>query len=222
MQFKGAGGTGKKRFDFQSVPNKPTAILASGGLKSSVLLAHLLEEVPAVYPIYVRQGLPAEPVEEKYLRRFLAAVRGPSLGRLTVLDLTCRDTNANMSDLLVQKVHGWLKENEIQTVLSGHRTETMQAENPSPVRLNIFDNYIPDLTRPMKGMSYADIVRHGVGLPLEFTFSCETPLVTAGLKAAHCGECRNCRQRMEAFAEVQRSDRTVYHRTHRSMAESKK
>ena len=72
-------------------PTAPLAVLASGGLDSAVLLGEALRTYPAVFPLYVRTGLHWEPAERDHLDRFLAAVRGPALRPLRVLDLPADD-----------------------------------------------------------------------------------------------------------------------------------
>ena len=52
------------------------AVLASGGVESSVLVAELSRVYRRVYPIYVREGLVWEAVEQGRLRQFLEAIGG--------------------------------------------------------------------------------------------------------------------------------------------------
>jgi 7-cyano-7-deazaguanine synthase len=49
-------------------------VLASGGLDSSVLVAHLAREGSIVHPLFVKGGLVWEEVELSFLRRFLDAL----------------------------------------------------------------------------------------------------------------------------------------------------
>src|ERR1700693_1644212 len=60
------------------------AVLASGGLDSSVLVAEMAN-VAEVYPIYVRCGLAWEEMELKGLRSFLEALKNPNVRPVTVL-----------------------------------------------------------------------------------------------------------------------------------------
>src|SRR6266851_7779036 len=69
----------------------PLAVLVSGGLDSAVLLGESLAVRPAVYPVYIRTGSAWESVEQKYLLRFLAAVRGAALKPLTILEQPVAD-----------------------------------------------------------------------------------------------------------------------------------
>jgi 7-cyano-7-deazaguanine synthase len=71
------------------------ALLASGGLDSSILLAHLIERGGAagrrVQPIYVRSDVIWHDAELAGLRRFLAAIACDRLEPLIVLDLPLAD-----------------------------------------------------------------------------------------------------------------------------------
>src|SRR5262245_43368462 len=67
------------------------AVLVSGGLDSAILLAEMLRQREVVHPLYVQFGLYWEAEELRHLRRFLGAVRRPSLRSLHVLDLPVRD-----------------------------------------------------------------------------------------------------------------------------------
>src|SRR5438105_13830509 len=67
------------------------AVLVSGGLDSAVLLGEALRRRDAVHPLYVRCGLYWEGVELEHLRRYLAALDGPALRPLHVLDVPAGD-----------------------------------------------------------------------------------------------------------------------------------
>lgn len=55
------------------------------------------------------------------------------------------------------------------------------------------------------GLKKTDVVRRGVGLPLEHTFSCIRP---AG--GRHCGACNKCGERIQGFAAAGLPDPTEY------------
>src|SRR5881394_2962949 len=78
-----------------SNPDKPLAVLVSGGLDSAVLVGESLGRHPAVHPLYVRQGLFWEEVELRHLGRFLEAIRSPALKPLHVLALPVADLYGN-------------------------------------------------------------------------------------------------------------------------------
>jgi len=60
-------------------------VLASGGLDSCVLVAHMARKGRAVYPLFVRAGMVWENVELAALRRFLHALPAPLAGRVAGL-----------------------------------------------------------------------------------------------------------------------------------------
>ena len=67
------------------------AVLASGGLDSSVLVGNLVEQGRQVRPIYIRSGLFWETAELEFVRNFLKRIAAPNLTELVVLDMPVRD-----------------------------------------------------------------------------------------------------------------------------------
>jgi 7-cyano-7-deazaguanine synthase len=61
--------------------------------------------------------------------------------------------------------------------------------------------------RPYAGMHKVDVMRRGMDLPLEWTFSCIRPV-----HGGHCGECNKCAERRGAFTDAGIVDRTEYRR----------
>ena len=55
------------------------------------------------------------------------------------------------------------------------------------------------------GLSKADVLRRGVGMPLRHTFSCIDP--AGGL---HCGRCNKCAERRHGFRDARLPDPTTY------------
>ena len=70
---------------------EPVAVLASGGVDSAVLVAHLAGRGHTVHPVYVRFGLAWEHAEEAHLRRFLAALDDRPARPLSVIELPVAD-----------------------------------------------------------------------------------------------------------------------------------
>ena len=66
-------------------------LLLSGGLDSSILLGHLLQQGHEVQPFYVRSRLVWERAELEHLQVLLRAMATPALGQLVVLDLPIND-----------------------------------------------------------------------------------------------------------------------------------
>lgn len=77
------------------------AVLASGGIDSSVLLADLARKGRTIFPVYIRCGFFWERAELYWLRKYIRALPGDLRRRiraLTILDLAA-------SDLLKKKTH---------------------------------------------------------------------------------------------------------------------
>ena len=70
------------------------AVLASGGLDSSVLLADLARS-HEVFPIYIQAGLAWEALEQKALDDYLGALENPNIRPVKVLDLPVRSLYGN-------------------------------------------------------------------------------------------------------------------------------
>jgi 7-cyano-7-deazaguanine synthase len=62
-------------------------------------------------------------------------------------------------------------------------------------------NHPMEVVTPFSAMHKEDVIRIGVtlGVPLEYTLSCMSPVVNGNLPA-HCGLCSKCRERRDAFA----------------------
>src|SRR6516162_7454207 len=65
------------------------AVLASGGLDSSLLVADLARKVE-VFPIYIQCGLLWEAMEREALQSFLAALNNPGVKPVTTLSAATR------------------------------------------------------------------------------------------------------------------------------------
>lgn len=211
------------------------AVLISGGLDSAILLGEALPRHEAVHPLYVRCGLYWEAAEREHLRRFLEAVRHPSLRPLHVLEMPVADLygahwsltgrgvpGADTPDeavflpgrnvLLLAKAILWCHLNRVAAVALAPLES-----NPFPDATPAFFSACQDLVnravegavrvrRPYLGLSKTEVMRRGRGLPLELTFSCIRP--AAG---KHCGRCNKCAERRRAFADAGLPDRTEYY-----------
>src|SRR4051812_31115727 len=82
------------------------AVLISGGLDSAILLGDAVRRSPVIYPLYIRCGLSWEPVELEYLRRYLAALAGPTLKPLTLLEQPVTDLYGSHWSITGQNVPG--------------------------------------------------------------------------------------------------------------------
>jgi 7-cyano-7-deazaguanine synthase len=210
------------------------AVLASGGVESSVLLHHLADEGAPVHPVYLRQGFRWEREEVEALEHFLAAAPRPEFQPLSVLVMPLADLYApeHFSRAGAVPHAGDAEEN---TCLPG-RNVTFLAKAGVYAALNeihvlalgpLATNRFPDaspaffartaealstgldhritIRTPFIGFTKPDVLLLGQGLPIELTMSCMDP---AG--GVHCGVCSKCGERREAFRAADLIDRTRY------------
>jgi len=210
------------------------AVLVSGGLDSCVLAAHLAARARTVYPVYVRQGLIWEAVEQHWMKKFLAAVAEPNIEPLREIDLLVADlynshwsttgesTPDHLSDdrevylpgrnlLLLAKTSLFCALNRIPSAALGPLAGNPFADS-TPEFFSRFGEMASlalgfsfTVETPFAKMAKADVIRLGSHLPLELSFSCIRP---AGLN--HCGACNKCAERRRSFHEAGVEDRTRY------------
>ncbi|MEO6810855.1 MAG: 7-cyano-7-deazaguanine synthase [Isosphaeraceae bacterium] len=210
------------------------AILISGGLDSAILLGDAVQTHKAVHPLYVRNGLVWEDVEQDYLRRFLDAVRCPTLRPLQVLDLPANDLfpghwsfngqgvpDADSPDeavfiparnvLLLAKAILWCHLRKVPAVALGTLGSNPFAD-ATPAFFVAFQTAVNlavggsvQVHRPYAELTKLDVMRLGQGLPLQLTFSCIRPL-----DGRHCGACNKCQERRLAFQDAGLVDPTEY------------
>ena len=217
-------------------PLTALAVLVSGGLDSAILLGEMAREREVVHPLYVRHGLYWEGDELRHLQRFLGAIRNPALRPLVILDMPVTDLygqhwsitghgvpDADSRDaavylpgrnvLLLAKAMLWCHLHNVPAVALAPL-----GSNPFPdATPSFFDGYQDVVNeaiggevrvlRPYAGMHKVDVMRRGMDLPLEWTFSCIRPI-----DGRHCGACNKCAERRRAFANAGMADRTEYRR----------
>lgn len=210
------------------------AVLASGGLDSAILVAHLVSEGHRVTPIYVRFGLAWEDVEAQYLERFLASIPAPGAQPLVVLDLPVADLYGShwsvtgddvpghdspdeavylpgRNLLLLAKSTVWCALHEVPTIALG-----TLAANPFPDADRPFFEgfsslagralgYPLEVLTPFAGRAKYEVLELGRPFAVGLTFSCIAPR-----SGAHCGRCNKCAERQHAFAELRIPDTTEY------------
>jgi 7-cyano-7-deazaguanine synthase len=214
------------------------AVLASGGLDSSVMLAQLSESFQEVHPTYVSCGLVWETAEQEFLREFIFKLGNPRVGKIRVLTFPTTDLYGKQwftsgegipgyhdpdqeweipgrNIILLAKAAVWARLNGISHIGLG-----ALASNPFPdateeffssaeATLSLGLSWPIKVLRPFTGMRKAQIISLGSQLPLELTLSCAQPD-----QGRHCGVCGKCRERIEAFAEADIPDPTVYLKTY--------
>ncbi|HEY7916457.1 MAG TPA: 7-cyano-7-deazaguanine synthase, partial [Acidimicrobiales bacterium] len=208
------------------------AVLASGGVDSAILVAHLVAEGRDVTPVYVRFGLAWEDVEARHLERFLASLTSPHVNPLILLDLPVADvygahwsvTGQDVPDdgspdeavylpgrnlLLLAKSSVWCALNGIATIALG-----TLAANPFPdadreffagfsaLAARALDRPLEVVT-PFAGRAKHEVLEIGRVLALDLTFSCIAPR-----SERHCGRCNKCAERRLAFRQVGMADAT--------------
>ncbi len=212
----------------------PVAVLASGGLDSAILVAHLVSEEHEVTPIYVRFGLAWEDVESRHLQRFLDSLPAPATKPLIVLDLPVADvygahwsvTGQHVPDhsspdeavylpgrnlLLLAKSSVWCALNGVPTIALG-----TLAANPFPDADHTFFAGFSalaaralgrplEVVTPFAGRKKHEVLELGRTLPLDLTFSCIAPRAER-----HCGHCNKCAERQLAFTQLGIADTTEY------------
>jgi 7-cyano-7-deazaguanine synthase len=214
------------------------AVLASGGLDSSVLLAELARRGRHVFPLYVRAGLRWERDELRVLRRFLATLAG-RIEPIKVLDLPMKDVAANHWTITGRNVPGYRASVSSNYIVGRNLSLLTKAAifcgynrigeiAMAPLEANPFPDARPDFFRalekavmlgvglplrirtPFAGMSKARVIKRGKALRLDLTLSCAKP--NGGI---HCGACTKCAERIQAFTEAGIPDPTRYIRKHR-------
>ncbi|HQU47209.1 MAG TPA: 7-cyano-7-deazaguanine synthase, partial [Pirellulales bacterium] len=205
-------------------------------MDSSVLVAHLLDQGRRVQPIYIRFGSTWQEAEAAALRRFLAAVHGPLLQPLIVLEMpigdlygdhwstTGRDVpGAETPDeavylpgrnlLLIVKAALWCQLNGIgQLALAPLRSNPFADATPAffaefEAVLNRAEGTGLSLLRPFAELGKRQVMQLGRAYPLHLTFSCIAPR-----RGLHCGACNKCAERQQAFRLIDQNDRTKYER----------
>ena len=209
------------------------AVLASGGLDSSVLLAELAETLE-VSPLYVHKGLAWEEAERRALEAFVAALENARVSPVTALSVPARELYGDHWSLTGRGVPGadtpddavflpgrnvlliglaavWCSTHGVHRVAIGSL-----GDNPFPdATPEFFDDYAGLLSRalayrvtveaPYRGLHKAELVRRRRDLPLELTLTCIAPR-----DDTHCGSCNKCHERQEAFEQAGVTDHTTY------------
>ena len=210
-------------------------VLVSGGLDSAILVADQADHGHLVHPVYVRFGLAWEGVEEAHLRRFLDALPdGRGMRPLTTIEVPVTDvygghwsvSGAGVPDettadeavylpgrnlLLLAKTSVWCALHGVGRIALG----TLQGNPFADSSDQFFASFANlsslalgnalDVVTPLAGLTKAEVLDTGRGLPLEHTFSCIAP---AG--EDHCGRCNKCAERRKGFADAGVDDPTSY------------
>jgi 7-cyano-7-deazaguanine synthase len=210
------------------------ALLLSGGLDSSILLAHLLSSGRTIRPIYIRTQVAWQDHELRSINRYLRACKGPRLLDLVTLALPLDDLYTNhwsitgrdapgadtpdeavylpgRNPLLLIKAAVWCQMQGIRELALA-----TLANNPfADATDQFFSEFERVLSRalsaqtrvlrPFADQTKQDVMRLARNFPLEHTFSCIAPV-----DGIHCGRCNKCAERSAAFLSVDMPDPTPY------------
>ena len=211
-----------------------SAALASGGLDSAALIAHLAGSGP-VHPVYVRAGLPWEDQEVAALRTFCSALSNGREPIRPVVELSVSGTQLygdhwSMSGaapgydepdetvylpgrnvMLIGLAAIWCASRGIERIALG----TLAGNPFADATEEFFGGYGQLLstalglritvTAPFRHLGKAELVRNYAHLPLDLTLTCMAPR-----GGVHCDACNKCRERREAFAEAGVADGAAY------------
>jgi 7-cyano-7-deazaguanine synthase len=223
--------------DYRIIPIKRRlAVLASGGLDSSVMLAELARSGREIFPLYVRAGLTWERHELGALRSFVRRLKMHGIHPVSVLQLPMGDVAAGHWSITGRKVPGYRAAVSSNYILGRNlsllvKAATFCAYNRigeiamAPLESNPFPDARPEFFRaleraielgiglklkilaPFVGMTKGQVIRLGATLPLRFTVTCARP---EGI--THCGRCTKCAERIEGFRYAGIPDPTDYAR----------
>lgn len=227
------GGLPRRKYPDGSAGGR-VAVLTSGGLDSTVLIAESARVYSSVYPVYIRAGMIWERNEIRALGRLLTALRLKTVRRLAVLPLPMDDLMGGHWSVTGRKIPGYhaaLSSNYIPgrnlTLIAkaavfcalnriGEIALATLRSNPFPdAQPRFFDALADAITlgvgfkvkvhAPYLGMTKAELIRRMGSFPFELTVSCIRP---RGL--VHCGTCTKCAERIEAFHQAGVQDPTRY------------
>lgn len=223
--------------DYRIVPLKRRlAVLASGGLDSSVMLAELARGGREVFPIYIRAGLMWERHELGALRSYIRRLKLSNIHTVSVLQLPMGDVAGGHWSMTGRKVPGYRAAVSSNYIVGRNLSLLAKAAifcaynrigeiAMAPLESNPFPDARPEFFRaleraidlgvglalkiltPYVGMTKGEVIRRGANLPLRFTVTCARP---EGL--THCGRCTKCAERIEGFRDAGVPDPTEYAR----------
>jgi 7-cyano-7-deazaguanine synthase len=221
------------RFSIRPIGRR-VAVLASGGLDSSVLVAELAAKGRDVFPIYVRAGLAWESAELRALRRFLESIKSGRIAEPAVLSQPSGDIDGEHWSITGRSVPGFRAGVASNYILGRTLSLLVKAalfsarnrigeiaiasleENPFPDATPAFFRSFARtatlglglplrIVTPYAGLSKWQVIRRAAALPLALTLSCARPR-----RGLHCGTCTKCAERARAFARAGVADPTRY------------
>src|SRR5262245_16310073 len=181
------------------------AVLVSGGVDSAILVAELCDRFDHVHPLYVRSGLLWEATELNFLHGYLRAVSRAELRPLETLELPVRDlyadhwaiTGRSVPDaespdeavflpgrnvFLISKAAVWCAMHDVTSLALGSLKANPFGDS-SPEFDELFGRLVllalgktVHIIRPFSELTKNEVLRRGIKLPLDQTFSCINPI----------------------------------------------
>ncbi len=218
-----------------TAPRPTTAVLLSAGLDSAVLAASEARQSD-VHPVYVSVGLAWEADELAMLAELLETPPYASLAPLMHLSFPAGDLYSPTHWAIVGTPPGF-DTPDTDVYLTGRNVMLLSKAGIhcaqkkisriaiGPLAGNPFPDATPEffasmartlslglghdiaIDAPLAHMHKSDVVRLGLELnvPLDLTMSCMNPD-----QGRHCGQCSKCRERRDAFLEIEADDPTEY------------
>ncbi len=209
-------------------------LLFSGGLDSTILLGHLLNEGYVVYPLYIRFYLLWEDVELRAARRIVDKLAQPRLAPLVILEVPVADLYGDhwslngqgipdafsraesvflpgRNALLALKAGLWCQLHRVPELALGVLCTNPFSDATEEFFTEMERVLVRSLghplrfVRPFGHLDKAAVMDLGRNLPLELSFSCIFPI-----DGNHCGGCNKCAERHEAFVGLNLPDPTIY------------
>jgi len=187
-------------------PSEKPAIglLYSGGLDSSILLLHLLEQGYTVHPIYIRSGLVWQEEELRAAAGFLRSAAAPGLKPLVTLELPLVDLYADhwsitgrgapaagtpddavylpgRNPLLLIKARLWCQMRDVGGLALGCLSSNPFADATDgffgqfQTVLDRAESGRVEFLRPLATLDKRGVMQLGRAYPLQLTFSCLSP-----------------------------------------------
>jgi 7-cyano-7-deazaguanine synthase len=226
-----------RKFEITPVRSR-VAVLASGGLDSSVLLAYLSAKGRAVHPVYVAAGLGWERDEIRLLQRFIRALGASNIATVAILKFPMDDVARTHWSVTGKGVPGFRARVESNYIPGRNLSLLTKAAvfcamnrigeiATAPLQSNPFPDARPEffrafenaaglglglrlkVTTPFLGLTKREVILKGRRFPLELTMSCARPQ-----RGLHCGNCTKCAERIDGFREAGIRDPTRYTPAH--------
>lgn len=210
------------------------AVLFSGGVDSTALVAMLLDRGYRVQPIYVEMGCVWETAERQAVARLLAELADANLDSLIELSQPVADLYGNhwsttgletpdhttsddavflwgRNPLLLLKPMLWCQQHGIEQLALGTLSANPFADASEGFlarfseAMQIGQDVPIRIVQPLAEMSKAQLMARAASLPLAETFSCLAPA-----QGLHCGRCNKCEERARALGCLPGGDPTRY------------